>query len=240
LKPWALISGASRGIGAAVATELAAAGHPIILNFRSDEAAASAVKRQIEEIGQPAELARFDVCDRAATAEAISRLLVDDRPIGVVVNNAGVAEDGPFGAMSDDAWQRVIATTLDGFYNLTRPLIMLMVRRRWGRVINIASVSALHGNRGQVNYAAAKAGLIGATKSLALEVAKRGVTVNAVAPGLIETDMTAGLPLDRVLEHIPMRRIGRVEEVAKLVRFLASDDAAYITKQVIAIDGGLS
>jgi len=156
------------------------------------------------------------------------------------VNNAGVADDAPFGAMSDDAWQRVIATTLDGFYNVTRPLIMLMVRRRWGRVINIASVSALHGNRGQVNYAAAKAGLIGATKSLALEVAKRGVTVNAVAPGLIETDMIAGLPLDRVLEHIPMRRIGRVEEVAKLVRFLASDDAAYITKQVIAVDGGLS
>jgi len=240
LKPWALITGASRGIGAAVATELAAAGHPIILNFRSDEAAALAVKGQIEAIGQPAELARFDVRDRVATSQAIARLLVDDRPIGVVVNNAGVADDAPFGAMSDDAWQRVIATTLDGFYNVTRPLIMLMVRRRWGRVINIASVSALHGNRGQVNYAAAKAGLIGATKSLALEVAKRGVTVNAVAPGLIETDMIAGLPLDRVLEHIPMRRIGRVDEVAKLVRFLASDDAAYITKQVIAVDGGLS
>jgi 3-oxoacyl-[acyl-carrier protein] reductase len=240
LKPWALVTGASRGIGAAVATELAAAGHPIILNFRSDEDGAIAVKRRIEEIGQPAELARFDVSDRVVTAEAISRLLVDDRPIGVVVNNAGVADDGPFGAMSEDAWQRVIATTLDGFYNITRPLIMLMVRRRWGRVINIASVSALHGNRGQVNYAAAKAGLIGATKSLALEVAKRGVTVNAVAPGLIETDMIAGLPLDRVLEHIPMRRIGRALEVAKLVRFLASDDAAYITKQVIAIDGGLA
>jgi 3-oxoacyl-[acyl-carrier protein] reductase len=240
LKPWALITGASRGIGAAVATELAAAGHPIILNFRNDEAGALEVKRRIEEIGQAAELAGFDVRDRVATAEAIARLLVDDRPIGVVVNNAGVADDGPFGAMSDDAWQRVIATTLDGFYNITRPLIMLMVRRRWGRVINIASVSALHGNRGQVNYAAAKAGLIGATRSLALEVAKRGVTVNAVAPGLIETDMTAGLPLDRMLEHIPMRRIGRALEVAKLVRFLASDDAAYITKQVIAIDGGLA
>jgi 3-oxoacyl-[acyl-carrier protein] reductase len=240
VKPWALVTGASRGIGAAVAVELAAAGHPIILNYRSDEAAAAAVGERIAALGQPFELARFDVSDRAAAAASIARLLVDERPIGVLVNNAGVADDAPFGAMSEEAWQRVIATTLDGFYNLTRPLIMLMVRRRWGRVINITSVSAIHGNRGQVNYAAAKAGLIGATKSLALEVAKRGVTVNAVAPGLIETDMTAGLPVDKVLEHIPMRRIGKPEEVARLVRFLASDDAAYITKQVIAIDGGLA
>jgi 3-oxoacyl-[acyl-carrier protein] reductase len=160
--------------------------------------------------------------------------------VGIVVNNAGVIADGPFPALEDEAWDMVIRTTLDGFFNVTKPLIMPMVGRRWGRIVNLSSVSALLGNRGQTNYAAAKAGLVGATRSLAREVARRGVTVNAVAPGLIETDMLAGVPLEHAMPLVPMRRLGRPEEVAKLIAFLCSDDAGYITGQVIAIDGGMS
>jgi 3-oxoacyl-[acyl-carrier protein] reductase len=235
----ALVTGASRGIGAAIARRLAAAGHPILLNYRSDDAAAQAVKASIEEAGGDAELLRFDVSDREATAEAMEALVASERPIGVLVNNAGITRDGPLPAMEPDAWEAVTRTTLDGFYHVTRPLVMPMVRRRAGRIINIASVSGVIGNRGQVNYSAAKAGLIGATKALAKELAKRRITVNAVAPGLIETDMIAGLPPE-VIKHIPMRRVGQPEEVAELVAFLAGDRAAYITGQVIGINGGLA
>lgn len=185
-------------------------------------------------------MAAFDVTDRRTTTEALEALLCGEPPIGIVVNNAGVTRDNPFPAVSSEDWEVVTRTTLDGFYNVTRPLIMPMIRRRWGRIINISSVSALTGNRGQVGYAAAKAGLIGATRSLAREVAKRGITVNALAPGLIETDMIQDAPIERILETIPMRRLGRPEEVAKLVAFLVSDDAAYITGQVIGINGGMA
>lgn len=235
----ALVTGASRGIGAAIAKALAAAGHPVILNSRSSSDEVNAVRDEIEAAGGAASLCPFDVCDADATAAAIEGLLADSAPVSVVVNNAGVVDDKPFPIMGEDAWQRVTRTTLDGFYNVTRPLVMPMVQRRSGRIVNIASVSGLIGNRGQVNYSAAKAGLIGATRSLAQELAKRRITVNAVAPGLIDTAMTAGLP-DEVVGHIPMRRLGMPEEVASLVAYLASDAAAYITGQVISINGGLA
>jgi 3-oxoacyl-[acyl-carrier protein] reductase len=241
MKPHALVTGGSRGIGAAIAIALARAGHPIILNYLSNDAAAQATREAIEGAGGRCELARFDVADAEQTSAAIERLLADEaQPIGVVVNNAGVARDAAFPALEIADWQRVTRTTLDGFFHVTRPLLMAMVRRRWGRIINISSVSALIGNRGQVNYSAAKAGLIGATRALAQEVAHRGITVNAIAPGLIETDMIAGAPLDVILKQIPMRRLGQPREVASLAAFLATDDAAYITGQVIGINGGLA
>ena len=185
-------------------------------------------------------LAPFDVADQKTVEEAQEQFLSQERAIGIVVNNAGVARDNPFPAVSAVDWETVTRTSLDGFYNVTQPLVMPMVRRRWGRIVSIASVSGLRGNRGQVAYSAAKAGLIGATRSLALEVARRGVTVNAVAPGLIETDMIKDAPVAELVKLIPMRRLGQANEVAKLVAFLVSDDAAYITGQTISVNGGLA
>ncbi len=180
----------------------------------------------------------FDVTDGHAVASCLADLLEEGLLIGVVVNNAGVVADAPFPTQTAQDWESVTRTSLDGFFHVTRPLVMPMVRRRWGRIINISSVSGVMGNRGQVNYSAAKAGLIGATRSLSMELARRKITVNAVAPGLIETDMIADVPKE-VVRHIPMRRVGQPEEVAALVAFLASDAAAYITGQVIGINGGL-
>jgi 3-oxoacyl-[acyl-carrier protein] reductase len=241
MKSWALVTGGNRGIGAAIAKALALAGHPIYMNYRSNAEAAEATRRSIEAAGGTVELCPFDVADAAAAGESMDRLLADEtRPIGVVVNNAGVAHDAPFPALERDAWEKVTRTTLDGFYNVTRPLVMSMVRRRWGRIINISSVSGVTGNRGQVNYSAAKAGLIGATRALAQELAHRGVTVNAVAPGLIDTEMISDAPVDVILKLIPMRRLGKPEEVASLVAYLASEQSAYITGQVIGINGGLA
>lgn len=237
---WALVTGASRGIGAAVAEELAAAGHGLILNYRSNHDAAEAVKARIEAAGGLAELLPFDVADAEASAAALDELLASDKAVSILVNNAGLSADAPFPALEREAWDKVLRPTLDGFYNVTRPLVMPMVRRRFGRIISMSSVSGIIGNRGQVNYSAAKAGIIGATKALARELAKRKITVNAVAPGLIETDMAADAPAAEMIKHIPMRRMGSAAEVAKLVGFLASEHAAYITGQVVAIDGGLT
>ncbi len=240
MKRVALVTGASRGIGAAIARELAAAGCHVLVNYRSDERGANEVKDGIVAAGGEATLLPFDVSDAAETGAALAFWSEGDRAIDVVVNNAGVVKDAPFPTLALEDWERVTRTSLDGFFNVTRPLVMPMVRRRWGRIVNISSLAGLVGNRGQVNYSAAKAGLIGATRSLAKEVAKRNVTVNAVAPGLIDTDMLKQIPVDDLTKMIPMRRLGLPSEVAKLVRFLASDDAAYITGQVITIDGGLA
>ncbi|HEX2882720.1 MAG TPA: 3-oxoacyl-ACP reductase FabG [Polyangiaceae bacterium] len=239
MKPRALVTGASRGIGAAIACELARAGHGVIVNYLSNETAARATVQRIEQEGGRAELCQFDVRDADQSKLKLEQLLQGE-PIGVLVNNAGIVRDNPLPALSLDDWQAVTRTTLDGFFNVTQPLMMPMARRRWGRVINIASVSGVIGNRGQTNYAAGKAGLIGATKSLALEFARRNITVNAVAPGLIDTEMIQGAPVAEIVPMIPCARLGKAEEVAHLVRFLASDEAAYITGQVIGINGGLA
>jgi 3-oxoacyl-[acyl-carrier protein] reductase len=236
----ALVTGASRGIGAAIAEALAADGLAVIINYKSSHEAASALKAKIEAGGGVASLCQFDVADAAETAAAIEGLLAAGDPIGVVVNNAGVVRDAPFPVMERGAWQAVIDTTLGGFFNVTQPLIMPMVRRRWGRIINVSSISGVVGNRGQVNYAAAKAGLIGATKALSHELARRNITVNAVAPGLIDTEMIRDVPLEHVMPLIPARRVGAASEVASLVAFLASDRSAYITGQVIGINGGMA
>jgi 3-oxoacyl-[acyl-carrier protein] reductase len=215
-----------------------------VLHYKSNEARALKVKAEIEAAGGRAETVGFDIADFDATQRGLAGLGLEARPIGVLVNNAGVTADAPFPAMDRAQWSSVISTTLDGFYNVTQPLVMPMVRLRWGRIVNITSVSGLVGNRGQVNYSAAKAGLIGATKALAQELAKRNITVNAVAPGPVETDMfqgalAQGTPLEEVLKHIPMRRIATVDDVAGIVGFLCSEAASYITGQVVGVNGGM-
>jgi 3-oxoacyl-[acyl-carrier protein] reductase len=234
----ALISGASRGIGAAVARTLARDGFDVAVTCVRQRAAADALAVELRELGAKTWVAQFDVKDPVQSRTAIDQLL-GETEIHVVVNNAGVIADAPFPALSHDAWHGVIDTSLDGFFHVTQPLVMPMVRRKWGRIVNIASISGVTGNRGQVNYSAAKAGLIGATKALAQELASRNITVNAVAPGLIDTEMIASAPIDEILKHIPMRRIGKAQEVADLVAFLVSDKSAYITGQVLSISGGL-
>ena len=237
----ALVTGASRGIGAAIAKLLAAGGRHVIVNYRTGKEAADAVVTAITAAGGSAESVGFDVADFSSTRAAIAKLLEKDpRPIDVLVNNAGIARDAPFPTLEADAWTSVTRTILDGFFNVTQPLVMPMVARRWGRIVNISSVSGVIGNRGQVNYSAAKAGLIGATRALAKELAKKKVTVNAIAPGLVETDMLKGAPIDEILPFVPMRRLGKPEEVAAAVGFLVSEGAAYVTGQVLGMDGGLT
>ncbi|HEV2613438.1 MAG TPA: 3-oxoacyl-ACP reductase FabG [Gammaproteobacteria bacterium] len=235
------VSGSSRGIGKAIALRLAREGYDIVLHCRSQREAADNIQNSIIELGQQARVLQFDLSNRAETSKI---LLADIEKHGCyygVVCNAGIARDNAFPMMSDDDWDSVLNTNLDGFYNILKPLIMPMIARKLpGRIVTLASVSGIMGNRGQVNYSAAKAGIIGATKALALELAKRNITVNCVAPGIIETDMIKELPLEEVLKIIPSRRVGKPEEVAATVSFLLSDDAAYITRQVISVNGGLA
>ena len=235
-----LVTGASRGIGRAIALELATQGHALALNYRSNEDAAAEVKAQVEERGGHAVLLPFDVSDREASAAALSADLEEHGAFWGVVLNAGRTADNAFPMMSGEEWDAVLRTNLDGFYNVLKPLVMPMVRRRdGGRIVTLSSVAGLAGNRGQANYSASKGGLQSATKTLALELAKKKVTANCVAPGFIDTDMVAGLARDEVEATVPLRRMGTPEEVAGLVGFLLSDAAAYITAQVISVNGGL-
>lgn len=232
-----LITGSSRGIGKATAILLAEQGYNIVLHCNKNIDKAKAVQ---EEIGNNARILQFDISNREQTQEVLTKDIEENGVYFGLVLNAGIAKDSVFPAMEDEEWDSVINTNLNGFYNVVKPLILPMIQsRQKGRIVTLSSVSGLSGNRGQVNYSASKAGIIGATKALSLEVAKRGITVNCVAPGVIESDMTEDLPKDRVLDMIPMKRFGTAEEVANVIGFLVSDKASYITGQVISVNGGL-
>ncbi len=235
----ALVTGGSGGIGAAICRRLAAAGHHVIVHANRNRAKAETVVAEIVAAGGSAEAVAFDVTERSATAAALERLL-EAGPIQILVNNAGIHADTVFPGMSAEQWHAVVDVSLNGFFNVTQPLTLPMIRTRWGRILNISSVAAIAGNRGQVNYSAAKGALHAASKSLALELASRGITVNAVAPGIIATDMSEGaFDAEAIRKLVPMQRAGTPEEVADLVAFLASDQAAYISGQVISINGGM-
>jgi 3-oxoacyl-[acyl-carrier protein] reductase len=236
-----LVTGSSRGIGRAIALRLAREGHDLVVHCRERVAEAEAVAGEARALGRAARVLRFDVADRTRCAEVLGADIEAHGAYYGVVCNAGLARDAAFPAMSGEEWDSVLRGNLDAFYNVLQPLVMPMVRRRApGRIVTLASVSGLIGNRGQVNYSAAKAGVIGATKALAVELAKRRITVNCVAPGLIETDMAHEAPLEELTKLIPMQRPGTAEEVAAVVGFLVSPAASYVTRQVIAVNGGLT
>lgn len=236
-----LVTGSSKGIGRAVATELAASGFDIAVHYNSDKNGAEETAKAVKELGQKARILTFNISDIDQTRTQIESDIAEHGAYYGVVCNAGIHDDNAFPAMSEEQWKRVVHTNLDGFYHVVHPLLMPMIQTRsGGRIVAISSVSGILGNRGQANYSAAKAGLIGAVKSLALELAKRKITVNCVAPGLIQTEMTDDLPKDMIKNMIPLRRAGTDKEVAAAVNFLFSPDASYITRQVISVAGGLT
>jgi 3-oxoacyl-[acyl-carrier protein] reductase len=235
-----LVTGASRGIGRAIALRLARDGFDLALNYHKSQAAAESAAGEIESLGRRASVLGFDVADRDASAEVLASDIDAHGAYWGAVSNAGVHADGAFPGLSGEAWDRVLRTNLDGFYNVLKPLVMPMVRgRNGGRIVTISSVSGQMGNRGQVNYSASKAGIIGATRSLAQELAKRQITVNCVAPGWIETEMLEGSDLDSLAAMVPLRRLGTPDDVASAVSFLMSPDASYITGEVLSVNGGV-
>jgi len=235
----AIVTGGSRGIGRAIALEMAQAGHFVVITYRSGADAAEETLRLIRQEGGEGEAVAFDVADSEEAKTAVESLLERHDAVDVLVNNAGVAIDQLFVMMPERDWDAVVNTTLKGFYNVTKPVLKAMIPRKRGAVVSIASVAALVGNRGQANYSAAKAGLIGASRSVASEVARLGIRVNVVAPGLIETEMIEEAPVKEIKSRIPMARVGKPEEVARVVRFLCSDDASYVTGQTISVNGGM-
>ncbi|MGA9699690.1 MULTISPECIES: 3-ketoacyl-ACP reductase FabG2 [Acinetobacter] len=235
-----LVTGSSRGIGKAIALQLAQSGFDVTVHARSRQQQAEQVVQEIQALGQSSNALLFDVNDRENVMQLLEQDVAEHGAFYGVVLNAGLTRDAAFPALTDNDWDEVVSTSLGGFYNVLKPLVMPMIRlKQGGRIVTMSSVSGLMGNRGQVNYSAAKAGLIGATKALALELAKRKITVNCVAPGLIETEMVTEEVKEHALKMIPLQRMGQVDEVAKVVKFLCSDDASYITRQVISVNGGL-
>lgn len=235
-----LITGSSRGIGKAIALEVARQGYDPVLHYCGNREAALVTAAEVQALGATGTLLQFDCADRVQTRTVIENDIAQNGCYYGVICNAGVADDNPFPVLEEEQWDRVIRTDLDGLYNVLKPIVMPMISERIrGRIIALSSISGLVGNRGQVNYSAAKAGIIGAAKALAIELAKRNITVNCIAPGIIDTDMIQGLPVDEVKKAIPMRRFGKAEEVAALACFLLSENAGYITRQVISINGGM-
>ncbi len=235
-----LITGASGGIGAAIAKAVALAGYEVVAHYNRNAAPVEQLANEIREQGGSIRLLQFNIRDREQCKAVLEKDIEENGVYFGVVTNAGVCADTAFPVMTDEYWDKVIDTNLNGFYNVLHPIVMPMCRKRRGRIVTISSVSGVIGNRGQVNYSASKAGLIGATKALATELASRGITVNSVAPGVIETEMIKDAPLDMILPAIPMKRVGKPEEVATTVVFLLSEGAAYITRQVISVNGGLA
>lgn len=235
----AIVTGASKGIGRAICVELARWGCRIVVNYKSDERGAAETLKMLKKEGGDGRIMRFDVANFEESQRAVNDIIADFKSIDVLVNNAGITADGLFIMMPRRDWDAVIATSLSGFYNMTKPVLEKMVVQKRGAVVSIASVAGLIGHRGQANYSAAKAGLIGASRAVAWEVARLGIRVNVVAPGLIETDMIKGAPVENIKNLIPMARIGQPAEVARVVRFLCSEDASYITGQVISVNGGM-
>jgi len=234
-----LVTGASRGIGRAIAIAVSDAGYQVTAHYHKGKEAAESLQKEILEKGGSVELIQFDVSNREECQEKLEQWTNENGAFWGIVCNAGISADDSFPGMSGEYWDKVLRTDLDSFYNVLHPLIMPVCRKKEGRIITVSSVSGIMGNRGQVNYSAAKAGIIGATKALALELASRSITVNCIAPGIIETEMIRDVPLERVLPSIPMGRTGKPEEVASLAVFLLSESASYITRQVISVNGGI-
>ncbi len=234
----ALVTGGSRGIGKACAIELAKAGCDVIINYAGNEEAANKTVQEIKSLGQNASAKKFDVSNKEAAEKAIAEILEEYKKIDILVNNAGITRDNLFMRMKEEEWLAVINTNLNSAYFVTHPVSKIMIKQRSGSIVNMASVSGIYGNAGQANYSAAKAGIVGFTKALSKELASRNIRVNAVAPGFVQTDMTKDLPVDKIIERIPLKKLGMPEDIAKTVKFLAID-AGYITGQVIGVDGGL-